>query len=106
MTDYVLKRGKYAISDMMRSCQDVQVKQNFGGPNVRAAADWSCDISKSDPARSHRAGAGIFQRARRQGAPDLETDRAGRKRFGADAHPTITFADCPQLDVICVPGGF
>src|SRR6478736_3544451 len=20
--------------------------------------------------------------------------------------PTITFADCPQLDVICVPGGF
>ncbi|MCO5129181.1 MAG: DJ-1/PfpI family protein [Xanthobacteraceae bacterium] len=21
-------------------------------------------------------------------------------------HPTVTFADCPQLDVICVPGGF
>ena len=20
--------------------------------------------------------------------------------------PTVTFADCPQLDVICVPGGF
>src|SRR6266446_602011 len=66
---------------------ELQIKsQNFGGRHVRTAADRSCDISQGDPARSYRAGAGIFERARRQGAPDLETDRAGRKRLGADAH--------------------
>ena len=25
---------------------------------------------------------------------------------GFSINPTVTFADCPQLDVICVPGGF
>ena len=50
-----------------------------------AASDRSSGVSKGNPARPHRAVAGVFQRARRQGASDLETDRAGAQRFRADA---------------------
>ena len=42
-------------------------------------------VPKGDAARLHRTAAGVFQRARRQGASDLETDRAGHQRFRADA---------------------
>ena len=36
----------------------------------------------------------------------METDRAGAERFVLTVTPTVTFADCPPLDVICVPGGY
>ena len=42
-------------------------------------------VSARHPARFHRSLAGVFRRARREGAPDLETDRAGAERFRADA---------------------
>ena len=32
--------------------------------------------------------------------------RAGAERFRIDADADVTFDDCPQLDVICVPGGY
>ena len=31
--------------------------------------------------------------------------RAGRDQQGLEIVPTTSFADCPPLDVICVPGG-
>ena len=43
-----------------------------------------CAVSKRDPARFHRALAGVLQRARRQGASDLETHRAGAEQLRAD----------------------
>src|SRR5579863_1686672 len=51
-----------------------------------SAADWNSDFSESDPARLHRPVAGVLEFARCCGASDLETDRAGRKRLGNDAH--------------------
>src|SRR5215210_3658236 len=53
--------------------------------HVGAASYWSTRVSKGDAARSHRPGAGVFQRTRREGASDLETDRAGTERLRADA---------------------
>ena len=40
-----------------------------------------------------------------QSASDLEAHRAGASDSVLTLTPTTTFADCPQLDVICVPGG-
>src|ERR1700720_356179 len=51
--------------------------RKFGDRHVGAASNWSCDIPQGHSARSHRAGAGIFESSGREGAPDLETDRAG-----------------------------
>ena len=48
-------------------------------------ADWSCHVSKGDPARYDRAIAGVRSPARRQTASDLEAHRAGRQQLGADA---------------------
>src|SRR5258708_2097275 len=90
----------------MRSCQDDQVKQNFG------------EVVMSEPLQ---IGLVIFPKV-------TQLDLTGPVQVfssvpGAKMHliwkriepvvsdslltltPTITFADCPQLDVICVPGG-
>src|SRR5713226_6289132 len=90
----------------MRSCQDGKVKQNFER------------IAMSEPLQ---IGLVIFPRV-------TQLDLTGPVQVfssvpGAKVHliwkriepvpsdsvltltPTITFADCPQLDVICVPGG-
>src|SRR6202049_1863678 len=90
----------------MRSCQDDAVKQNFEG------------IAMSEPLQ---IGLVIFPKV-------TQLDMTGPVQVfssvpGAKVHliwkriepvasdsvltltPTITFADCPQLDVICVPGG-
>jgi cyclohexyl-isocyanide hydratase len=90
----------------MRSCQDTQVKQNFA------------EVVMSEPLQ---IGLVIFPRV-------TQLDLTGPVQVfssvpGAKVHliwkriepvtsdsvltltPTITFADCPQLDVICVPGG-
>ena len=83
----------------------VDRKTSKGSHHVDTAANWSCAVSKGDPARFHRAAAGFFQRAWCHRASDLETDRAGASDSVMSITPTITFADCPQLDVICVPGG-
>ena len=90
----------------MRSCQDAQVKQNFA------------KVVMSEPLQ---IGLVIFPRV-------TQLDLTGPVQVfssvpGAKVHliwkriepvtsdsvltltPTVTFADCPQLDVICVPGG-
>src|ERR1700687_18441 len=90
----------------MRSCQDAQVKQNFA------------KVVMSEPLQ---IGLVIFPRV-------IQLDLTGPVQVfssvpGAKVHliwkriepvtsdsvltltPTVTFADCPQLDVICVPGG-
>ena len=49
--------------------------------------------------------AGVRRPARRENSPDLETHRAGAERLRClMLTPTVKLA-CPQLDVICVPGG-
>jgi cyclohexyl-isocyanide hydratase len=90
----------------MRSCQDTQVKQNFA------------KVGMSQPLQ---IGLVIFPKV-------TQLDLTGPVQVfssvpGAKVHliwkriepvtsdsvltltPTVTFADCPQLDVICVPGG-
>src|ERR1700674_591772 len=90
----------------MRPCQDAQVKQNFA------------KVVMSEPLQ---IGLVIFPKV-------TQLDLTGPVQVfssvpGAKVHliwkriepvasdsvlaltPTITFADCPQLDVICVPGG-
>src|SRR6266446_7543368 len=74
-------------SDLIRAMTGCWLdrKTSKGSQHVGAASDWSCAISKSDPARLHRTAAGVLKPARREGASDLEADRAGRQRLGADA---------------------
>ena len=78
---------------------------NGGCHHVRAASDRSPRLSKVHLARLHRAAAGIRRPARRKISSDLEAHRACADDFVLVLMPTVTFADCPQLDVICVPGG-
>src|SRR5580704_2123405 len=59
-------------------------KTSKGFSHVHTAADRSRDLPEGDATRPHRSGAGVFQRAGRAGASDLETDRAGSERFRVD----------------------
>src|ERR1700678_3983874 len=68
---------------IMAGCLRQATKRGYC--NVRSASDWHAAISEGDPARSHRAGAGVLQRGERKAASDLEADRAGPKRLRADA---------------------
>ena len=47
----------------------------------------------------------LCARAGRHAAHGLEDPRSGADRRRLLVVPTTTFADCPPLDVICVPGG-
>jgi cyclohexyl-isocyanide hydratase len=110
-TGDVLKRGKYGILDKKRSCQDVAVKQIFAYKTRKAPVM---------PA-TLQIGLLVFPKL-------TQLDLTGPLQVfssvpGAQVHliwkriepvpsdsvlvltPTTTFADCPQLDVICVPGG-
>ena len=78
---------------MKRPCHDAFRQAKFsGGHDVRAvsnphaAADRARAVPKGHPARLYRSIAGVLQPARRQGASDLEADRAGHERFRADAN--------------------
>src|ERR1700681_1824270 len=96
---------------MMRSCQGAQVKPNFANKNFP-------EVLMSAPLQ---IGLVIFPKV-------TQLDFTGPLQVfsslpGAKVHliwkriepvasdsvmmltPTVTFADCPQLDVICVPGG-
>jgi cyclohexyl-isocyanide hydratase len=107
----VLKRGKYGILDKRPSCQDVAVKQNFAN-QTRKAPVMPAPL---------QIGLLVFPKL-------TQLDLTGPLQVfssvpGAQVHliwkriepvrsdsvlvltPTTTFADCPQLDVICVPGG-
>jgi cyclohexyl-isocyanide hydratase len=107
----VLKRGKYGILDRRRSCQDVAVKQNLAN-KTRKALIMPATL---------QIGLLVFPKL-------TQLDLTGPLQVfssvpGSQVHliwkriepvpsdsvlvltPTTTFADCPQLDVICVPGG-
>jgi cyclohexyl-isocyanide hydratase len=107
----VLKRGKYGILDRRRPCQDVAVKQNLAN-KTRKALIMPAPL---------QIGLLVFPKL-------TQLDLTGPLQVfssvpGAQVHliwkriepvpsdsvlvltPTTTFADCPQLDVICVPGG-
>src|SRR5713226_4199568 len=90
----------------MRSCQDGKVKQNFER------------IAMSEPLQ---IGLVIFPRLTQldltgpvqafSSVPDAKVHLIWKRIEPVPSDsvltltPTITFADCPQLDVICVPGG-
>jgi cyclohexyl-isocyanide hydratase len=107
----VSKRGKYGIPDDTPSCQDGAVKPNLADQPRKAPAM---------PAPL-QIGLVVFPKV-------TQLDLTGPLQVfssvpGAQVHliwkriepvpsdsvlvltPTTTFADCPQLDVICVPGG-
>jgi cyclohexyl-isocyanide hydratase len=112
----VSKRGKYSILDKRRSCHDVAVKQNF----VHKTREQKLRKAPVMPA-TLQIGLLVFPKL-------TQLDLTGPLQVfssvpGAQVHliwkriepvrsdsvlvltPTTTFADCPQLDVICVPGG-
>ena len=74
--------GKRGMPDTLRDriASDVRAVAN-----AHAASDRSRAVPTGYPARLHRSLAGVLQPARRQGAFDLEADRAGHQRFRADA---------------------
>jgi len=97
---------------MKPSCQDALVKQNFAPIPLGRLSSWSAPL---------QIGLLVFPKV-------TQLDLTGPLQVfssvpGAKVHliwkriepvlsdsvltltPTITFADCPQLDVICVPGG-
>src|SRR3984893_5062309 len=76
--DCRVKPGNDELLSVMTSCW--LITKNTEVHHVHAASDWSRPVSKGDPARLHRAAAGVLQRARRNRASDLEAHRAGRQR--------------------------
>src|SRR5258708_8166133 len=73
----------------VRMIQSSQILEGFH--HVRTARNRSPAVSKADPARSHRAAAGVREPARREGSPDLETDRTGAGRYRAGPDPNRDF---------------
>ena len=63
------------------------------------------DFSAHHAARFHGSLAGAEPRTRREDASDGKRIEPIRATRCSPITPTTTFADCPQLDVICVPGG-
>jgi cyclohexyl-isocyanide hydratase len=96
----------------MRSCQDHQVKPNFTYPNFERPAMSAplqiglllfpkvtqLDFTGPLQVFSSVPGAKIHLIWKR--IEPVESDSV------MVLTPTVSFADCPQLDVICVPGGF
>src|SRR5664279_703917 len=78
-------KKEWIASTLLAMTGGMRKASRKGLAHVRTASDRSRDIPQGHPAGPHRPGAGVLQRARRQGAPDLETDRAGAKRLRADA---------------------
>ena len=99
------KRLIAGSSPAMTSGDAVAVDQNLERLPMSPAADRSCDLFEGDPARPHRSVAGVSS------VPGAELHLIWKRiePVPSDAvltiTPTATFADCPQLDVICVPGG-
>src|SRR6202044_3552184 len=71
---------------------------------MRHAVRPAC-LSECPAARPDRALRGFCVLASSAGAARREAPRAGASSPGLVLKPDVSFDDCPQLDVLCIPGG-
>ena len=65
----------------------------------------NADLSAAHTARHDRALRGVGATAQHQGSSGAHSMAPVKTDRGMEIVPTVTYADCPQLDVIMVPGG-
>src|SRR5438105_15837935 len=101
-----MKWGNYGISDMRPSCQDAAVKLNLESYLMSAPLQIGLVIFPRVTQLDLTGPVQVFS-----SVPGAKVHLIWKRiePVASDSvltlTPTTTFADCPQLDVVCVPGG-